>query len=136
MSDTQAYRQFGNAVVVPVVEEIERIMVPRSLTPERHNVVPRVQFELPGTGNPLVSAARSRNMAAVKCKNTKPELLVLSWLRNHEFQFRLYREDLPGMPEILLPKYKRTIFVRGCFWHSHECQNSGGAENDARFVDT
>jgi DNA (cytosine-5)-methyltransferase 1 len=50
MSDTQANRQFGNAVVVPVVEEIARIMVPRIITPERYKPVPRVQLELLATG--------------------------------------------------------------------------------------
>ena len=74
--------------------------------------------------DPPVSAARSRNMAAIKGKNTKPELLVRSWLHRNGFRFRLHRKDLPGKPDIVLPKYKTVIFVHGCFWHSHGCANS------------
>ena len=74
--------------------------------------------------DPPVSAARSRNMAAIKGKNTKPELLVRSWLHRNGFRFRLHRKDLPGKPDIVLPKYKTVIFVHGCFWHSHGCKNS------------
>ena len=63
-------------------------------------------------------------MAAIKGKNTKPELLVRSWLHRNGFRFRLHRKDLPGKPDIVLPKYKTVIFVHGCFWHSHGCANS------------
>ena len=74
--------------------------------------------------DPPVSAARSRNMAAIKGKNTKPELLVRSWLHRNGFRFRLHRKDLPGKPDIVLPKYRTVIFVHGCFWHSHGCAKS------------
>lgn len=63
-------------------------------------------------------------MAAIKGKNTKPELLVRSWLHRNGFRFRLHRKDLPGKPDIVLPKYRTVIFVNGCFWHSHGCKNS------------
>jgi DNA mismatch endonuclease, patch repair protein len=63
-------------------------------------------------------------MAAIKGKNTKPELLVRSWLHKHGFRFRLHQKDLPGKPDIVLPKYRTVIFVHGCFWHSHGCKNS------------
>jgi DNA mismatch endonuclease, patch repair protein len=63
-------------------------------------------------------------MAAIKGKNTKPELLVRSWLHKHGFRFLLHRKDLPGKPDIVLPKYRTVIFVHGCFWHSHGCENS------------
>ena len=63
-------------------------------------------------------------MAAIKGKNTKPELLVRSWLHRNGFRFRLHRKDLPGTPDIVLPKYRTVIFVHGCFWHSHGCKNS------------
>jgi DNA mismatch endonuclease Vsr len=54
-------------------------------------------------------------MAAIKGKNTKPELLVRSWLHRNGFRFRLHRKDLPGKPDIVLPKYWTVIFVHGCF---------------------
>jgi DNA mismatch endonuclease (patch repair protein) len=65
---------------------------------------------------------RSRNMAAIRHKNTKPEKLVRSALHFLGYRFRLHRKDLPGCPDIVLPKYGLAIFVNGCFWHSHECR--------------
>lgn len=64
-------------------------------------------------------ATRSRNMAAIKGKNTKPEVLLRKALFRRGFRFRLHRNDLPGKPDITLPKYNAVIFVHGCFWHGH-----------------
>lgn len=72
-------------------------------------------------------------MAAIKGKNTKPELLVRSWLHKHGFRFRLHRKDLPGKPDIVLPKYRTVIFVHGCFWHSHGCSNSVAPQTRANY---
>lgn len=58
-------------------------------------------------------------MARVAGKNTKPELIVRSLLHRLGFRFRLHRSDLTGNPDITLPKYKKVIFVHGCFWHGH-----------------
>ena len=63
---------------------------------------------------------RSKVMAKIRSKNTKPELKVRSMLHAMGFRFRLNRVDLPGKPDIVLPKYKTVIFVHGCFWHRHE----------------
>ncbi len=65
-------------------------------------------------------AQRSFNMSRVKGKNTKPELLVRSLLHFMGYRFRLHRKNLPGKPDIVLPRYKTVIFVHGCFWHQHE----------------
>ena len=67
-----------------------------------------------------VSDQRSRNMSAIKSKNTKPEITVRKLLHSMGYRFRLHRKDLPGSPDIVLPKYKTVIFVHGCFWHRHE----------------
>ena len=67
-----------------------------------------------------VSEQRSRNMSAIKSKNTKPEFAVRKLLHSMGYRFRLHRKDLPGSPDIVLPKYKTVIFVHGCFWHRHE----------------
>ena len=67
-----------------------------------------------------VSERRSRNMSAIKSKNTKPEIKVRKVLHSMGYRFRLHRKDLPGSPDIVLPKYKTVIFVHGCFWHRHE----------------
>ena len=67
-----------------------------------------------------VSDQRSRNMSAIKSKNTKPEITLRKLLHSMGYRFRLHRKDLPGSPDIVLPKYKTVIFVHGCFWHRHE----------------
>ena len=67
-----------------------------------------------------VSEQRSRNMSAIKSKNTRPEIVVRKLLHSMGYRFRLHRKDLPGSPDIVLPKYKTAIFVHGCFWHRHE----------------
>ena len=58
-------------------------------------------------------------MSAVKGKDTKPEILVRRWLHAAGYRFRLHVKELPGKPDIVLPKYKTVIFVNGCFWHQH-----------------
>ena len=61
---------------------------------------------------------RSRNMAAIKSGNTKPEILVRKFLFAKGLRFRI-KSKLPGHPDIVLPKYKTVVFVDGCFWHGH-----------------
>lgn len=63
---------------------------------------------------------RSRCMAAVKGKDTKPEMIVRKYLFSRGMRFRVQVRKLPGTPDIVLPKYKTVIFVNGCFWHGHE----------------
>jgi DNA mismatch endonuclease, patch repair protein len=62
---------------------------------------------------------RSKIMRGVKQAHTQPELLVRRALHSRGYRFRLHRKDLPGRPDIVLPKYKLAIFVHGCFWHQH-----------------
>ena len=63
---------------------------------------------------------RSYNMSRVKSKDTGPELLVRKFLHANGFRYRLHVKNLPGKPDIVLPKYKTAIFVHGCFWHGHK----------------
>jgi len=70
------------------------------------------------------ASVRSRNMRAIKGKNTRPELLIRKALHARGFRFRLHRKDLPGNPDIVLSRYKVLIFVHGCFWHGHRCHLS------------
>jgi DNA mismatch endonuclease, patch repair protein len=65
---------------------------------------------------------RSRNMAGIRGKNTKPEKIVRSLLRRLGYRFRLHRRDLPGRPDIVSPARRKVIFVHGCFWHMHHCR--------------
>ncbi len=64
---------------------------------------------------------RSRMMAGIRSKNTKPELLIRRQLHKLGFRFRLHDRKLPGSPDIVLRKYNAIIFINGCFWHCHKC---------------
>lgn len=68
----------------------------------------------------LTPEKRSWNMSRIRGKNTKPEKIVRSALRRMGFRFFLHRKNLPGKPDIVLPKYRTVIFVHGCFWHRHK----------------
>jgi DNA mismatch endonuclease (patch repair protein) len=68
----------------------------------------------------LTAERRSWNMSRVRSRNTKPERTVRSLLHRMGYRFRLHRRDLPGSPDIVLPKHRTAIFVHGCFWHRHE----------------
>lgn len=58
-------------------------------------------------------------MAGIRSKDTKPEMSVRKYLHAHGFRYRLHARDLPGSPDLVLPKYRVAIFVHGCFWHQH-----------------
>jgi len=62
---------------------------------------------------------RSRMMAAIKGKDTKPELAVRRALHARGFRFRLHAKNVPGRPDIMLRKHRAIVFVHGCFWHRH-----------------
>lgn len=64
-------------------------------------------------------ATRSRIMSGIRSRNTKPELVVRSWLHRAGLRFRLHARDLPGSPDIVLPRWGVVVFVHGCFWHRH-----------------
>ncbi|HEY7811269.1 MAG TPA: very short patch repair endonuclease [Allosphingosinicella sp.] len=73
----------------------------------------------------LTPEQRSRNMSRIRGSNTKPELAVRKMLHRAGFRFRLHRRDLPGTPDIVLPRHRVAVFVHGCFWHGHEeCRRS------------
>lgn len=67
------------------------------------------------------AATRSRMMSGIRSRNTKPEKQVRSFLHRQGFRFRLHVRELPGKPDIVLPRYRAVIFVHGCFWHGHNC---------------
>ena len=68
----------------------------------------------------ITKAKRSWNMSRIRAKDTKPEKIVRSFLFNKGFRFRIHSKDLPGKPDIVLPKYRTIIQVHGCFWHKHK----------------
>nr|WP_255529258.1 very short patch repair endonuclease [Luteimonas sp. MC1572] len=65
---------------------------------------------------------RSERMSRIRSRDTSPELLVRRFLHAAGFRYRLHVRDLPGRPDIVLPKYKAVVLVNGCFWHAHHCQ--------------
>ncbi len=67
------------------------------------------------------TATRSRNMAAIKGKDTRPEMMVRRGLHKAGFRYRLHVAKLPGKPDLIFPEYKAVVFIQGCFWHQHQC---------------
>lgn len=82
---------------------------------------------------PPISEGRRRNMAAIKNKNTSPEVLVRRALHRRGFRFRLHDRSLPGRPDIVLRRYNTIVQVHGCFWHHHGCNNSVWPKTRRRF---
>lgn len=77
---------------------------------------------------------RSRIMATVRGRDTRPELLVRSTLHRMGYRFRVHRRDLPGSPDIVLPRFRTCIFVHGCFWHRHPgCRHASFPNTRAEF---
>lgn len=67
---------------------------------------------------------RSEVMSHIRSKNTKPEMMVRSALHKLGYRYSLHRKELPGQPDLTLPKYNSVIFINGCFWHQHrKCRN-------------
>jgi DNA mismatch endonuclease, patch repair protein len=64
---------------------------------------------------------RSRMMAGIRSKNTKPEMIVRKGLHRLGLRYRLHDKKLPGKPDLVFPKYRAVLFVHGCFWHGHDC---------------
>ena len=65
---------------------------------------------------------RSRNMAAIRLKDTKPEMAIRRLVHSLGFRYRLNVKDLPGKPDLVFPKLRKVIFVHGCYWHKHYCR--------------
>jgi len=77
---------------------------------------------------------RSEMMSRIGSRNTKPEMVVRQGLHALGFRYRLHAKNLPGSPDIVLPKYKSAIFIHGCFWHAHEgCQNFRVPKSNTEF---
>lgn len=69
----------------------------------------------------LTPEQRRRNMAAIKGKNTKPEMIVRQLVHSLGYRYRLHRKDLPGKPDLVFPSRRKIIEVYGCYWHMHDC---------------
>lgn len=69
----------------------------------------------------VTPAVRSRMMSGIRSKDTRHEMRVRKALHSIGFRYRLHRRDLPGTPDVTLPRYRAVIFTHGCFWHGHNC---------------
>jgi len=81
----------------------------------------------------LTPQQRSANMAAVRGKNTRPELLVRRLLYGLGYRYRLHAANLPGRPDIVFRKRQCVIFVNGCFWHGHDCRRGNPPSSRTEF---
>jgi DNA mismatch endonuclease, patch repair protein len=79
------------------------------------------------------TATRSRMMSGIQSKNTRPEILVRKGLHARGLRYSLHAKDLPGKPDIVMPKWKVAIFVHGCFWHWHGCALSKLPSSNTEF---
>jgi DNA mismatch endonuclease (patch repair protein) len=76
---------------------------------------------------------RSRIMASIKGKDTKPEMVIRRALHAVGFRYRLHVKGLPGTPDLVLPKYNAAIMVNGCFWHGHGCHISNRPKSRSEY---
>src|SRR5687768_11437646 len=74
----------------------------------------------------FTKARRSEIMRRITDKDTQPEMAVRRLLHRMGYRFRLHRKDLPGNPDVVLPRWKTAVFVHGCFWHGHDCKKGSG----------
>jgi DNA mismatch endonuclease (patch repair protein) len=82
----------------------------------------------------LTVEQRSAVMSRVRSKHTRPEIEVRRLLHRLGFRFRLHRRDLPGSPDIVLPRFRTVVFVHGCFWHRHaNCRKTTVPASNADF---
>lgn len=80
------------------------------------------------------ASTRSVMMSGIRGKNTRPEILLRKYLHARGFRFRLHVKDLPGTPDIVLPRYRLCIFVHGCFWHRHlDCPYAATPKTNTAF---
>jgi len=82
------------------------------------------------------AATRSRMMAGIGAKNTRPEIIIRKGLHARGFRYSLHPKGLPGKPDIVMPKWHVAIFIHGCFWHRHGCSLSKLPATNTAFWET
>lgn len=87
----------------------------------------------PGRTNIMSAEARSRLMARIGGRNTKPEVTLRKALFRLGFRYRLHPRDIPGRPDMVFPRWRAVVFVHGCFWHGHGCHLFKWPKGNAEF---
>lgn len=87
----------------------------------------------PTVADHLSKRARSEVMSRVRNKDTGPELAVRRLLHRAGYRFRLHASDLPGSPDLVLPRFETVVFVHGCFWHGHDCSRGARPTSNTDF---
>lgn len=72
-------------------------------------------------------------MSRIRSANTRPEMAVRSLLHRLGYRFRLHRRDLPGRPDIVLPRHRKIVLVQGCFWHGHDCRLASKPKSNCEY---
>jgi DNA mismatch endonuclease, patch repair protein len=90
-------------------------------------------YQLSLTMDTMTVSARSALMARIRAKNTKPEMFVRRLMHGMGFRYRLHCADLPGRPDIVLPRHRKIVQVQGCFWHGHDCQLGSKPKSNTRY---
>src|SRR5581483_51966 len=99
----------------------------------RTNIDNRGEVKLDMT-DVFTRSKRSWVMSRIRGRDTTPEKVIRSMLHSCGFRFRLHVNDLPGRPDVVLPKYRTVIFVNGCFWHHHAgCKQAVYPKHRSRF---
>lgn len=75
----------------------------------------------------LTAEQRKRNMANIRSRHTKPELIVRSLVHRLGYRFRLHYKNLVGKPDVVLPRHRKIVLIHGCFWHKHDCKRGNVA---------
>lgn len=81
----------------------------------------------------ITPAKRSALMGRIRSRDTTPEIVVRSLLHRLGYRFRLHRKDLPGRPDIVLPRHGKIILVHGCFWHGHACPRASKPKSNQEY---
>ncbi len=77
--------------------------------------------------------SKSEQMSRVKSRDTAPEMLVRQFLSKCGVRYRLHRKDLPGRPDLYIPRLHLALFVNGCFWHGHGCRRAARSKTNVDF---
>jgi DNA mismatch endonuclease (patch repair protein) len=82
----------------------------------------------------LTKEKRSWNMSQIRSKETKPEIIFRKLIHREGFRYRLYVQNLPGKPDLVLKKYKTVVFIHGCFWHGHkDCRRASKPKTHKKY---